>query len=185
MNWIYLILIYLLNFSNGAIYSENFSLGSNGWTVIGNTQKKNNVSYQTNSIDFVLNRYVIGKECLINIDYKKKDDSDLWYFTKKFSRPINASDATIITFNLYGFSGNFSDLNKIGNPVLKIVGSSGMTVQTKPNLYTFRTNFTIPFHHKIFDGPIAPVIRSIRQIYILGDWTRGHEIIGLDSISIL
>jgi len=86
MNWIYLILIYLLNFSNGAIYSENFSLGSNGWTVIGNTQKKNNVSYQTNSIDFVLNRYVIGKECLINIDYKKKEINRILQLLKSFLR---------------------------------------------------------------------------------------------------
>ena len=86
---------------------------------------------------------------------------------------------------MYGFAGNFSDLNKVANSVVKIIGSNGMLIKTKPNLYTFRTNFTIPFDHKIFDGPISPVIRSISQIYILGDWTRGHEIIGLDSISIL
>ncbi len=185
-----LFLIYLLGLtcfvtSYKPIYLENFLLGSNGWTIEGNTEKTNKITHELYSIGSVLNRYIIGKECLINVDYKRKDDSNLWYFTKNFSTPINASEATIITFNLYGFVGNFSDPNRVANPVVKLIGSNGMSIQTKPNLYTFRTNFTIPFHHKIFDGPIGPVIRSIKKIYILGDWTRGYETIGLDSINIL
>ena len=181
------ILVILLTFfvSSMSIYSENFMFGPNGWTIEGNTEKTNKITHETYSINSIINRYIIGKECLVNVDQKKKDDSNLWYFTKKFSNPINASDATVFTFNLYGFAGNFSDLNKIANPIVKLVGSNGMSIQTKPNLYNFKTNYTIPFHHKIFDGPIRPVISSIEKIYILGDWTRGHEIIGLDNVAIL
>jgi hypothetical protein len=131
---------------------------------------------------------VCGSDGLINVDYKRKDDSNLWYFVKDFSaNPIDVSKSKnkLLGFNLFGFVGNFSNLNKLSNPLVVLVGPSGLTAQTKPNLFEFKTKYLIGLNSHIFDGPIDLIIKNITQIKILGDWTRGNETIGLDNIFIL
>lgn len=181
---IVILLLSLLSLpSNGLkqinLYSENFLLGYNNWTIQGNTNRTNNLIHQAYSIGPVLNRYVVGSEGLINVDHKRKDDSSLWYFTTGLFKPINVTNipSLIISFNMYGFAGNFSDLNKQANPLVKLVGSNGITIQTKPNAYPFATHFSIRM-----DG--LDKLKTIKQIYILGDWTRWYETIGLDNVEI-
>jgi hypothetical protein len=179
-----LILIFLCNSANAALkqitlYSEDFLLGPNGWNIQGNTNKTNNIVYETYSINSIINRYIVGKEGLINVNYKRKDDLNLWYFTTELSTPINISNIPnlIISFNMYGFVGNFSDTNLIANPLVKLVGSNGFVIQTKPNAYPFNSHFNIQLNQ-------IQKIDAIKQIYILGDWTRWYETVGLDNVQI-
>lgn len=75
-------------------HASTFLLNNEGWMV---NQCFNNVNkpcsgyakhHETNT--GTLNRYISGKDAIVNVDWKHKDDKDLWYFVSppSLNKPV-------------------------------------------------------------------------------------------------
>ena len=198
---IFLMIIALLIIKNrdifGKVFYENsFLLGSEGWIITGNKLESEALHQAYSLIDKNCNtqmsRYITGKDDLVNVDYKNKDDKNLWYFK---SPPIKLTyDKTngkpiLLTFTMTSFMGDFYNLNhcsaliKIKSngatffyPYLKYDGNMmSFNVPLRNDLWYNNAETKVNFD-TIFDAEF--------EIEIFGDWTRGVEVIGLDNVVI-
>ena len=186
------------------LYKEEFLLGPNDWLIIGNNNTGNNgIKIIQESIfapylitrgnKVIANRYIVGDDKLINVNplNNQLNDANLWYFKKVFEKPLNLKDATVLQFTLIPFVGNFttSNLNKKNNSLVKLVSSKGLLIETNHNLFTNIDisngyKFNIPLIDKVIanETNIQDILANLKEIQILGDWTRGYEVVGLDDI---
>ena len=182
------------------LYKEDFLLGSNDWTIINNGIKiiKESIfapySITRDDNKIIANRYIVGDDKLINVNPILKDDANLWYFTKVFEKPLNLEDANVLELILIPFVGNFTtnNLNRKNNPLVKLVNSQGLLVETNHNLFiqldiSNGYKFNIPLVDKALANSeqkynIQDILSSLKEIHILGDWTRGYEVVGLDDV---
>lgn len=176
------------------LYKNDFLLDANGWEIIGNNHKQKNPNYypytliQSNKI--ILNRYIVGEDMLINVNpiNKQYDDKSVWYFKHILPPYINIGNAKLLTFTLYSFVGDFSKLNKNQNPLVRLINRDNLVAESKPNLIPFsKTNeFNVPLIEEVFTSEtkenLKKVLSNLKEIYILGDWTQGYEVIGLDNL---
>jgi hypothetical protein len=149
----------------------------------------------------ILNRYIGGKDTLINVDGKNKDDRDLWYFVLPSGRQKMNLDKGpyALTFSMTSFMGDFKKMNAgvrdraimirtntseywlslfedyDGTPKTYWIPFQIMTIHKKENDGTFS---------KVSNRDLSKLLEKVNEIAILGDWTQGVEMIGLDNVAI-
>ena len=202
---IFLVIIALLIIKNhdifGKVFYENsFLLGSEGWIITGNKLESDalhqayTLLQSDKNCNTQMSRYITGKDDLVNVDYKNKDDKNLWYFKSppiKISHDKTSGKPVLLTFTLMSFMGDFRNLNRC-SALIKIKVVNGNTI-SYPYVAKYDGNmvsFNVPLRSElwyndaetkvnfdtIFDGEF--------EIEILGDWTQGVEVIGLDNVII-
>lgn len=180
---------------------HTFLIDNEGW-CIRQTSKQDCIPathyiYNTG----VLNRYIGGKDSLINVDRKNKDDRDLWYFVLPMTaNPVlNAQGSYALTFSMTGFIGDFKQINaNVRNRAIIIKTNTGKywlslyeNYDGTPKTYWIPM-LSVSMRKKELDGSFSNVsdrelkeiVKNIQEIAILGDWTRGVEMIGLDNVAI-
>ena len=204
---IFLLIIAFFMYTNRNIlgkvfYENNFILDNEGWIVTGN-KLKDSILHQTYSLQsnknnhgISMSHYIIAKDDLVNVDSKNKDDKNLWYFR---SPPIKITiDKTngkpmLLTFTLTSFMGDFRKLNRC-SALIKIIDANGGTIY-----YPYMTkydgsmvSFNIPLRNDLWhsedaneDANFDTIFEDKFAIEILGDWTQGVEVIGLDNVQII
>ncbi len=202
---IFLIIIALLIIKNhdifGKVFYENsFLLGSEGWIITGNKLESDALhqSYtllqRDNNCNTQMSRYITGKDDLVNVDSKNKDDKNLWYFKSppiKISHDKTTGKPVLLTFTLTSFMGDFRNLNRC-SALIKIKVVNGKTIS-----YPYVTNydgnmvsFNVPLRGDLWYNDAETKVNfdtifdAEFEIEILGDWTRGVEVIGLDNVII-
>ena len=149
----------------------------------------------------VLNRYIGGKDSLINVDRKNKDDRDLWYFVLPTVRcgSVGTQGFYALTFSMTGFVGDFKQINANVRDRAIIIKTTADTYWLSlyenydgtPKTYWIPM-LSVSMRKKELDGSFSNVsdrdlkeiVKNIQEIAILGDWTRGVEMIGLDNVAI-
>ena len=203
---IFLLIISLFLLKNhnifGNVFFENtFLLDSEGWILTGN-KLDNTILHQTyslqtsNTCKTSMTHYIIAKDDLINVDAKNKDDKNLWYFRSpqiKLSYDKTTGKPTLLTFTLTSFMGDFRNLNHC-HALIKIRYAKGGAI-FYPYVKKYDGNmvsFNIPLRNDLWYSEVVnkdvnfdTIFEDKFQIEILGDWTRGVEIIGLDNVQII
>ena len=207
MNIFLLILaLFLLKNQNifGKVFYENsFLLGIDGWILTGN-KLDNTILHQPYSLQsnknndcISMSQYIIAKDDLVNVDSKNKDDKNLWYFRSPsikltLDKPGNKKPM-LLTFTLTSFMGDFRKLNRC-SALIKIIDSKGCTIY-----YPYMTkydgsmvSFNIPLRNDLWYNEDEKIMVDFDTIFensfkieILGDWTQGVEVMGLDNVQII
>lgn len=167
--FIYILFSIALNFVNA---NYNFLLNNQGWKIIGNKQIEEAI-HQAYNINNLMSHYIIGKDKLINVDYKNKDDTNIWYFQSPLTYIDNKSN--FISFTITSFEGDFTKLNNL-EYIIRIKSDK---TELKYNINDYNGK------DKIFYFPLLNKFNNENVIIeILGDWTQGNEVIGIDNIYI-
>jgi hypothetical protein len=199
---IFLLILALLIIKNhnilGKVFYENtFLLGSEGWIITGN-KLESTVLHQIHSIidkncHTDMSRYITGKDDLINVDSKNKDDKNLWYFKSpliKIKHDKTTGKPVLLTFTLTSFMGDFRNLNYC-SALIKIKTSNGNTFFYPYLKYDGNMmSFNVPLRNDLWYNNAETKVNfdtifdTEFEIEIFGDWTRGVEVIGLDNVII-
>jgi hypothetical protein len=201
---LFLALIYFLLLHLGKIepfFQNKFYFNNEGWNITG--YKNSTAIFMPYSFDALMSNFIVGKDDVINVDHKNKDDRNLWFFSKNFPANFSLKNASGISFTMTSLVGDFTNLN---NPNSSSSAFVKLFNNVSNEYIVFPVNnlieqydgkikeFYIPMVHQVWvDGqnhiPTAyndfnKFLRNISGIYILGDWTRGNETIGLDNVKI-
>ena len=177
------------------LYKSDFLLDANGWEIIGNNPN-NGIKYYPYTLiknkKIILNRYIVGEDTLIDVNpiNKQYDDKSVWYFKHILPPYTNIGNANLLTFTLYSFVGDFLKQNNNKNPLVRLISRDNLVAESKPNLIPFsKTNdFNVPLIEEVFCSKaktncnLKKVLSNLKEIHILGDWTQGYEVIGLDNL---
>jgi hypothetical protein len=205
---IFLVILALFFFKNhnilGKVFFENsFLLSSEGWILTGN-KLDNTILHQPYSLQdnknndgIYMSHYIIAKDDLVNVDSKNKDDKNLWYFrSPQIKLTLGKPDSKkpmLLTFTLTSFMGDFRNLNRC-SALIKIIDANDDTIY-----YPYMTkydgsmvSFNIPLINDLWysdninkEVDFDTIFESTFRIEILGDWTQGVEVIGLDNVKII
>ena len=202
---IFLVIIAILIIKNhdifGKVFYENsFLLGSEGWIITGNKLESDalhqayTLLQSDKNCNTQMSRYITGKDDLVNVDYKNKDDKNLWYFKSppiKISHDKTTGKPVLLTFTLTSFMGDFRHLNHC-SALIKIKLVNGNTI-SYPYVAKYDGNmvsFNVPLRGDLWYNDAKTKVNfdtifdAEFEIEILGDWTQGVEVIGLDNIVI-
>jgi hypothetical protein len=206
LNLIILLAVIYAVAANKILYENNFMMNSQNWQITGNKIIEP-VVHQSYNIDREMSHYIMFKDNLINVDYKNKDDRSLWYFespeielnpVQKYnsneSKKFNPTFPSLLTFTMTSFMGNFKNLND--DVSLVKIKHGPNCVKFKAQKYDGKmTSFNVPFKSQLWQHDITnmPVTDEEMKnmfigpfsIEILGDWTRGVEVIGVDNVKIM
>jgi hypothetical protein len=204
---IFLVIIALFFIKNhnilGKVFFENsFLLGSEGWILTGN-KLDNTILHQPYILQDNINsgismaHYIIAKDDLVNVDSKNKDDKNLWYFRSPqikltLDKPCSKKPL-LLTFTITSFMGDFRKLNSC-SALIKIIDVNDDTIY-----YPYMTkydgsmvSFNIPLINDLWynedinkEVNFDTIFENAFRIEILGDWTQGVEVIGLDNVRII
>ena len=196
----YLLIIYLFNIQTvNTVFQDLFHTNNNGWKIVGN-KNVTDAGFRPYTLNSLMSRYIVGDDKVINVDYKRKDDSNLWYFGKQFPANFSLSNSSIFSFTMTSFVGDFKNMNSPLSALLRV------TNNVTNELIIFPVNHLIEKYNGSFQEFVIPmvnsvwlngrtytqmgvahfknVLKNVTQIEILGDWTRGNETMGLDNIMI-
>jgi len=201
----FLLLLFWITFiksTNNTVLKDMFYLNNDNWNIIGN---KNITSsfFKPFSLDGIMSNYIIGNDKVINVDYKNKDDTSLWYFSKNFPTNYSLSNTSIFSFIMSSFVGDFTKLNynnSSSSALIKIINNvtneliifpvNHLIEKYNGSLHTF----VIPMVYNVWLNGynysqidrkyFLRVLSNVTRIDILGDWTQGNETIGLDNVII-
>lgn len=202
---IFLVIIALLIIKNhdifGKVFYENsFLLGSEGWIITGNKLESDalhqayTLLQSDKNCNTQMSRYITGKDDLVNVDYKNKYDKNLWYFKSppiKISHDKTTGKPVLLTFTLTSFMGDFRHLNRC-SALIKIKLVNGNTI-SYPYVAKYDGNmvsFNVPLRSELWYNDAETKVNfdtifdAEFEIEILGDWTQGVEVIGLDNVII-
>lgn len=201
---LFLALIYFLLLHLGKIepfFQNKFYFNNDGWNITG--YKESAAIFMPYSLDGLMSNFIVGKDDVINVDHKNKDDRNLWFFRKNFPSNFSLSNASALSFTMTSLVGDFTNLNNPNSSASAFVKlfnnvSNDYIMFPVKNLieqYDGKIKeFYIPMVHQVWvDGKthiptsydhFNEFLRNISGIYILGDWTRGNETIGLDNVKI-
>jgi hypothetical protein len=187
------------------LYENKFLLNNENWMITGN-KKVEPAAHQSYNINNEISHYIMFKDNLINVEHKHPDDRSLWYFESPeiTINPLQKSGTTasknfkpkypnVMTFTMTSFVGDFSDLNE-DTDMVKLRNGDRCFVFKAP-IYDGKTKtFNVPFKSQLWkkdysglsvtDDEMREIFIGTFTIEILGDWTRGYEVIGLDNIII-
>jgi hypothetical protein len=172
-----------------SLFETTFLIDNENWIITGN-KKQETVLHQVYNIDNKMSNYIIAKDNLVNVDWKNKDDKDLWYFkSPQIKLPSLSRKPFLLSFTMMSFAGDFTKLNYC-QALIKIKGKH--TTFSYPYVKKYDGNietFNIPLINSLWVSKdnkslLDSVFKDEFHIEILGDWTRGVEIIGLDNIQI-
>ena len=200
-----LLALYFLKNHNilGNVFFENtFILSNEGWILTGN-KLDNTILHQPYSLQSsnhagnFMSQYIIAKDDLVNVDSKNKDDKNLWYFRSPsikltLDKP-GSKKPMLLTFTLTSFMGDFRKLNRC-SALIKIIDAKGITIYY-PYMIKYDGNmmsFNIPLRNDLWYNEdtnkrvdFDTIFENAFKIEILGDWTQGVEVIGLDNVRII
>lgn len=195
-------MVCLANASN-VLYENKFLMNNENWQITGN-KKVEHAVHQSYNINNDMSHYIMFKDNLINADYKTLDDKSLWYFESpeitinNVPRPGTTASKNfkpifpnVMTFTITSFVGDFTELNE--NTKLIKLRNGTNCITFKASTYDGNTKLMdIPFVSKLWSHDITNLPVSDKEmedmflgpftIEILGDWTRGYEVIGLDNV---
>ena len=183
------------------LYKNDFLLDNNGWRITGNKIEEPAVQ-QSYNLNRDMSHYIMFKDTLINSDFANPTDKTLWYFESPSItlNPLNKEGSTkartykpvypnVLTFTMTSFVGDFKRLNANTNLV---------RIKNGPNCITFKApeyngemrTFNVPFISKLWqmdgkavsDEEFNAMFMGSFTIEILGDWTQGIEVIGIDNV---
>ena len=186
---------------NNAVFQNLFNLNNEDWNIVGNTNVS--TTFMPFNLNGLMSNYITGKDDLINVDYKNKDDRSLWFFSKHFPENFSLTNASSISFTMASFVGDFTDLNNPNSSTsafIKLFNNITNKFIMFPVSHLIEEydgkikEFYIPMVHQVWvnganNAPLIydefkGVLKNITRIDILGDWTRGNETIGLDNLKI-
>ena len=137
-----------------------------------------------------MSNYIVAKDNLVNVDWKHKDDKDIWYFkSPPIKLPNYSRKPFLLSFTMMSFAGDFTKLNYC-NSLIKIRGKHNTFLYPYVKKYDGNIEtFNVPLINSLWvskdnNSLLDSVFQDEFHIEILGDWTRGIEIIGLDNIQI-
>jgi len=162
------------------INCATFLLDNEGWTIVGN-KRITEAKHQNYCMGPKMSNYILGTDDLVNVDFRNRDDKNLWYFR---SPPITlVKRPVLMVFTITSFSGDFTKLNADVH-LVKVIGADNLNavfdklVFGNEHVFTGKmTTVNVPLVHsnaKIFQKPFI--------IEILGDWTRGIETVAIDNV---
>ena len=188
--------------TNNTLLKDMFYLNNDNWNIIGNK----NIScsfFRPFSLDGIMSNYIIGNDKVINVDYKNKDDANLWFFSKTFPTNYSLKNSSIFSFVMSSFVGDFTKLNyenssssaliKIINnvtneliifPVNHLIEKYNGSLQTFYIPMVYNTWLNGHNYSQVDHKYFLRVLANVTRIDILGDWTQGNETIGLDNVII-
>lgn len=187
------------------LYESKFLLDNENWQIIGN-KKVEPAVHQSYSLGPEMSHYIMFKDNLINVEHKHPDDRSLWYFESPeitinplqksgttASKNFKPKYPTVMTFTMTSFVGDFSSLNEDTN-LVKIRNGDRCFTFKSPIYNGKTTTFNVPFSSQLWkkertrenitDKEMKEIFIGTFTIEILGDWTRGYEVIGLDNVII-
>ena len=177
--------------------AHTFLLDNEGWTIVGN-KRTTEAKHQNYCIGPKMSNYILGTDDLVNVDFRNRDDKNLWYFR---SPPITlVKRPVLMVFTITSFSGDFTKLN-VGLPLVKIIGADNLSAVFDKlvfgaqvigaDTHLFNGAQVIDSHQ--FNGKMTtvnvPLVHLNEKIFhkpfiveILGDWTRGIETVAIDNV---
>ena len=201
--FLFIFIIYLLiQLKNiDPLFQSKFYFNNEDWNITG--YRNVSATFMPYSIDGLMSNYIIGKDDVIDVDYKHKDDRSVWFFSKNLPDNFSLTNASAISFTMTSFVGDFTNLNnpnsssyafvKLFNNITKehiVYPVSNLIEQYDGKI----KEFYIPMVQQAWvDGinkmpkthnEFKDFLKNISLIKILGDWTRGNETIGLDNVKI-
>ena len=191
------------------LHQHKFLLDNEQWSIIGNKNYEPAV-HQSYNIDKDLSHYIMFKDNLINVDHKNKNDKTLWYFrspdiliNEEYKPGTLAQNKKqikvpkLITFTMTSFVGNFNKLNE-NVALVKIKNKNNCLVFKAPQYDGFKCEFNVPFVSSLWEREhtfnnkkgisqeeLNDMFIGTFSIEILGDWTQGMEVVGLDNVIIM
>lgn len=192
------------------LYQHKFLLDNEQWSIIGNKNYEPAV-HQSYNIDKSLSHYIMFKDNLINVDHKNKNDKTIWYFrspdiiineeqkpgTTIFVKK-QAKIPKLLTFTMNSFQGNFNKLNE-NVALVKLKNKNICLVFKAPQYDGNSREFNVPFVSVLWErehtfnnnkksvtqDELNNMFIGTFSIEILGDWTQGMEVVGLDNVIIM
>ena len=169
------------NANRNLLIEYKFTLDNEGWEIVGNKKQSfrdfcDHAQYNIKD----MSQYITGKDDLVNVDYKFKDDKNLWYFKSPAIENVflDPKKRYFISFTMTSFMGDFTKINKNVKDAAIIIKTDKGDVAIKfPEDYDGKTQKVMM--------PIEEKNRRVESIMILGDWTRGIEMLGLDDVKII
>ncbi len=177
---------------------HKFLLDNEGWQikqhqapVQAQAQSAPHYTYNTG----ILSRYIGGKDTLINVDWKNKDDKDLWYFV--LEKPTHKIKSYVLSYKMQSFAGDFTRINEgvKHRAVIMKSNTSELWIPAHADYDGSPKTFwisllNVPIKKKEMTGgfsnvgnrELKKILNEITEIAILGDWTRGTEMIGIDDV---
>ena len=177
--------------------ATTFLLDNEGWTIVGN-KRIIEAKHQNYCLGPKMSNYILGTDDLVNVDFRNRDDKNLWYFR---SPPITlVKRPVLMVFTITSFSGDFTKLNA-GLPLVKLLGSDNLTAVFNELVFddghlfngaqVFNGAHVVNTH--LFNGKMTtvnvPLVHTDAKIFqkpftieILGDWTRGIETMAIDNV---
>jgi hypothetical protein len=184
---------------DNTVLRDLFHLNNNDWKIFGNKNVTDAV-FRPYSLNGMMSHYIVGDDKVINVDHKNKDDANLWYFSKQFPTNFSLVNSSIFSFTMTSFSGNFANLNSPLSALIRVTNNVTNELIIFPvnhliNKYNGTIKeFVVPMVHSLWlNGRnytqigvkhFKQVLQNVKQIDILGDWTRGNETMGLDNVLI-
>ena len=206
-----LILLSCIFLASGEIlYQNKFLLDNEQWSIIGNKNYEPAV-HQSYNIDKDLSHYIMFKDNLINVDSVNKNDKTLWYFRSPdifineeykpgtlLQNKKRLKIPKLLTFTMNSFVGNFNKLNE-NVALVKIKNKNNCLVFKAPQYDGFKSReFNVPFVNSLWErehtfnnkksvtqDELNNMFIGTFSIEILGDWTQGMEVIGMDNVIIM
>jgi hypothetical protein len=177
---------------------HKFLLDNEGWQIKQHqapvqalAQAAPHYTYNTG----ILSRYIGGKDTLINVDWKNKDDKDLWYFV--LEKPTHKIKSYVLSYKIQSFAGDFTRINEgvKHRAVIMKSNTSELWIPAHADYDGSPKTFwisllNVPIKKKEMTGgfsnvgnrELKKILNEITEIAILGDWTRGIEMIGIDDV---
>ena len=201
---LFLILTYFLLLQLGMIdplFQNKFYLNNEGWNITG--YRNTSAIFMPYSLDGLMSNFIVGKDDVINVDSKNRDDRNLWFFSKQMPANFSLSNASALSFTMTSLVGDFTNLNNPNSSAsafVKLFNNVSNDYIIFPVITLIQQydgkikEFYIPLINQIWvngtnNMPTAyddfkRILKNISRIDILGDWTRGNETIGLDNVKI-
>ncbi|ETW00654.1 hypothetical protein H310_07221 [Aphanomyces invadans] len=192
-----------------AVMSSQFYVDTEGWSIRNNNNQQ--PVYDPTSYG-IMSYYIYGTESVIQTQPTSSDDAQLWYFTapSKFLGNQWSTYGGTLTFTLSASEGDFaaSNRNTPASTPLVILDCATCNLNAgvrlawpqtlSPTFTGSAQTFTIPLSETagwITDPkntllPWTPpsqcafveVVTKLSELSILGDFTRSHETVALDSV---
>jgi hypothetical protein len=182
-------------------FQNLFYLNNEGWNISG--YKNMSATFMPYNFNGLMTNFIVGHDDVINVDHKNKDDRNLWFFSKQLTETVSLVNTSIMSFTMSSFVGNFTNLNNPNSSTMELVKLFNNVTQ-EHIVFPIRNlvkryngniqEFVIPMVYQVWINgknnmpmiydDFKRILKNISHIYILGDWTRGNETVGLDNVKI-
>ena len=194
----------------GALAASDFTLGSDGWSVVNNGRTGGGIVHEMTSFG-MLNHFVYGTEKEINVDVKTGDDKDRWYF----EAPVHFlgfhanSYGGSIEFTLAAFSGDLHSADNLNHDRDLVVLECRYCAQGQGMRFVIRdyafTGESKRISIRLLETAgwlkdprntlstwtppskceMVEMLHELSALRILGDFTKWYETIGLDNVKLV